>query len=72
MKAKIAAVVAVLMLPVLFGFVLVTPAQATTGTQLPDVTWLKGTIDNKSTAQQWFSETVDPSGYVHISYFDSS
>ena len=72
MKAKIAAVVAVLMLPILFGFVLVMPAQAVTGTQLPDVTWLKGTIDNTSTAQQWLSETVDPSGFTHISYFDSS
>ncbi|MGD0817064.1 MAG: hypothetical protein ABR986_01535 [Methanomassiliicoccales archaeon] len=72
MKAKIAAAVAVLMLPILFGFVLVTPAQALTGAQLPDVTWLKGTIDNKSTTQQWLSETVDPSGFVHVSYYDSS
>ncbi len=71
MKAKIAAVVAVLMLPILFGFVLVTPAQAVVA-QMPDVSWLKGTIDNKSTTQQWLSETVDPSGYVHISYYDSS
>jgi hypothetical protein len=70
MKVKIAAVVAVLMLPVFFGFILVTPAQGITTLQ-PDVTWLKGTIDNKSTTQQWLSETVDPSGFVHISYYDS-
>jgi hypothetical protein len=73
MKARIAAVVAVLILPVLFGFVLVTPANAvTTGTQLPDVTWLKGTVDNKSTTQQWLSESLDPSGFSHISYYNSS
>jgi hypothetical protein len=71
MKAKIVAVVAIMMLPIFFGFVLVTPAQAVMA-QMPDVTWQKGTIDNKSTTQQWLSETVDPSGFVHISYFDSS
>jgi hypothetical protein len=60
-----------MMLPILFGFVLVTPAQAVVA-QLPDVSWQKGTIDNKSTTQQWLSETVDPSGFVHISYYDSS
>jgi hypothetical protein len=70
MKAKIAAVVAVLMFPIFFGFVLVTPAQALEA-QSPDIYWQKGTIDNKSTTQQWLSETVDPSGFVHISYFDS-
>lgn len=60
-----------MMLPILFGFVLVAPAQAAVA-QLPDVSWQKGTIDNKSTTQQWLSETVDPSGFIHISYFDSS
>ena len=59
------------MLPIFFGFVLVTPAQAVAA-QMPDVSWLKGTIDNKSTTQQWLSETVDPSGFVHVSYYDSS
>ena len=59
------------MLPIFFGFVMVTPAQGITNLQ-PDVTWLKGTIDNKSTTQQWLSESVDLSGHVHISYYDSS
>ena len=69
MKAKIAAVVAVLMLPLLFGFIMVTPAKA--ATQLPDVTWLKGTIDNKSNVQSSLSIAVDGSGSVHISYYDA-
>ena len=69
MKAKIAAVVAVLMLPLLFGFIMVTPANA--ATQLPDVTWLKGTIDIKSNVQSSLSIAVDGSGSVHISYYDA-
>jgi hypothetical protein len=72
MKAKIAAVVAVLMLPVLFGFVLATPVQATTTGALSEVTWLKGAIDNESNVEGAVSIAVDASGYSHISYYDQN